>query len=140
MNKACIIWVLDSFRRVIFIKNKKQMVLISLMLLVLIIKIAFPSGIVKYQNSKGNEVNQKVIKLPSESNTSVLNKDGEKFNVGNVLFNIYNFLAIALSITVIVFAIYFLQRRFLFEGNKKLYYISTIYFNVSKYKGMNISF
>lgn len=116
------------------------MVLISLMLLVLIIKIAFPSGIVKYQNSKGNEVNQKVIKLPSESNTSVLNKDGEKFNVGNVLFNIYNFLAIALSITVIVFAIYFLQRRFLFEGNKKLYYISTIYFNVSKYKGMNISF
>lgn len=140
MNKACIIWVLDSFRRVIFIKNKKQIVLISLMLLVLIIKIAFPSGIVKYQNSKGNEVSQKVIKLPSESNTSVLNKDGEKFSVGNVLFNIYNFLAVELSITVIVFAIYFLQRRFLFEGNKKLYYILTIYFNVSKYKGMNISF
>lgn len=139
MNKACIIWVLDSSRRVIFIKNKKQMILISLMLLVLIIKIAFPSGIVKYQNSKGNEVNQKVIKLPSESNTSVLNKDGEKFNVGNVLFNIYNFLAIALSITVIVFAIYFLQRRFLFEGNKKLFYILTIYFNVSKYKGISIS-
>lgn len=114
--------------------------LISLMLLVLIIKIAFPAGIVKYQNTNRNEVSEKVIKLPSESNTSVLNKDGEKFNVGNVFLNIYNFLAITLSISAVVFAIYFLLRRFLFEGNKKLYYILTIYFNVSKYKGMNISF
>lgn len=123
----------------IFIKNKKYMILISLMLFLLIVKIAFPSNNVKYQKSNVHEVNQSVIKAPSDSNTSMISKDGERYDLRIVNFNIYSLLTITLSIIAVVFILHYLCRRLLFEGCKKIYYISTVYFNVGKYKDMSIS-